>query len=413
MLFFATVLNYMDRQTLSVCAPQIRREFQLSNENYGDVVSAFRWAYAALHIPAGLIADRFSVRFFYAAAVAFWSLAGASTAFAAGIRSLLATRAALGLGEAFNWPCALRVTANILPPQDRSLGNGIFQSGTAIGALIAPLIIVPIADAHGWRLPFILVGAFGGVWVVVWLLMTRPSGSQRSVESPEVRAAGTPEALIDWQKLVHPIGLVVSIARSSIARNPGFWVLLVAAGTINPCMYFLAEWTANYLHDQRGMNEFWAGLATTWIFLGLDLGNLAAGGGIAWFTSRGWTLRRARASIVVLGGLLVPAASIASVVDSEVACIVALSISAFGIAVLMVNLLACYQEVAFRSVGLVMGLMGAFGCIVAATVNPYIGRYVDRTGHYHLVFVLLGVLPLITLGSILTFDWIKARRHVE
>src|SRR5205823_5695222 len=130
MLFFATVLNYLDRQTMSLCAPLISDEFGLSNEDYGRLQAAFRWAYAVVHVPAGFVADGFSVRIFYAAAVAVWSLAGAAAGVVHRPRTLAYTRMALGVGEAANWPCALRVTANVLPPADRPLGNGIFQSGT-------------------------------------------------------------------------------------------------------------------------------------------------------------------------------------------------------------------------------------------------------------------------------------------
>lgn len=180
-LFLATVLTYLDRQTLSLCGPMICQEFQLSNEEYGRLVAAFRWAYAFVHVPAGYLADRVSLRLIYAAAVSLWSTAGAAAAFICGGRQLLATRAVLGVGEAFNWPCATRIIADLLPPADRGLGSGIFNSGAAVGSLIAPLIITPLALHFGWRKAFFTIGAVGFLWVFLWLWVTRKASVRQAL----------------------------------------------------------------------------------------------------------------------------------------------------------------------------------------------------------------------------------------
>jgi MFS transporter, ACS family, hexuronate transporter len=399
MLFAATVLNYLDRQTLSVCAPLICREFNLSDEQYGQLVSAFRWAYAALHVPAGYLADRWPVSRVLGWSVVFWSVAGASTAFSRGFGSLIASRAALGVGEAFNWPCALRVTANILPPEDRALGNGVFQSGTAIGALVAPLIIAPLAVQYGWRVPFLIVGAAGGIWVLGWLVLC----AQRQA------ATGLADASSQATSLVASRSLMIRLR--SIAATPGFWLLLVAAGAINPCWYFLAEWLSKYLHDQHRLDVLWAGLATTPIFLGADVGNIGGGAIVRILARRGLSVPAARSISASGGAALAATAAFVGRVDSATLCVAILVTSALGVAVLMSNWLSCIQDVAIDDVGLVMGLLGGFGCVVGATVNPWIGRYVDRLGHYDLVFVLLGLLPIVTLVCILLFDEIIRRRH--
>lgn len=399
LLFCATVLNYLDRQTVSLTAPLIKEEFQLNDEQYGEILSAFRWAYAALHVPAGYLVDRFSVRGFYAVAVLFWSLAGAAAFIVPNVRAFLATRVALGFGEAFNWPCALRVTANILPRADRGLGNGIFNSGAALGSLIAPLVITPIAIAYGWRYAFLIIGALGAIWVVAWLLFTGRANSDRSVEVPKSTTSAKRRPFLS------ELGMIFS--------SPGFWILLVGASTINPCWYFITEWSVNYLHYQRGMATLTAGLVTTPIFLLADLGNIGGGGLVKYLVGRGRSVRFARGVAATVGSALIFFATAANFVDSPLLCITFLAIAAFGITSLMTNLLACYQEISFGSIALVMGLLGGSGCVTGAIVNPLIGRYIDVTGNYNLIFVLLGLIPLLTMSSILLFDYVNKSKGDE
>ena len=174
LMFASTTLNYMDRQALAIVGPQIKGEYHLSNSDFGWVLAAFAMTYSGVlfQVPAGYLVDRWSVRWVYAGAVAWWSLAAIAAAHAPTLGILMALRALLGVGESFNWPCALRVTRTILPPSERSLGNGIFeQLGAAVGAVLTPLIVTPIAAYYGWRRSFLIVGVLGFLWVGLWLTL--------------------------------------------------------------------------------------------------------------------------------------------------------------------------------------------------------------------------------------------------
>jgi ACS family hexuronate transporter-like MFS transporter len=401
MLFLATVLNYLDRQTIALTGKMIQDEFDLNDEQFGELAAAFLWAYGALHVPAGYIIDRFSVRWFYAAAVAVWSMAGAAAYFVGSPLALYRTRIALGLGEAFNWPCALRITGNILPRRDQGLGNGIFNSGAAIGALIAPLIIAPIADNEnlGWRMAFLVVGGAGIVWVAAWLLMTGPGGSPRSVETPTgVRRAERPPFLQELGKIL---------------ASPGFWILLVGASTINPCWYFIAIWSTKYFIFEFSMTTLVAAQMTIAIFLMADLGNIGGGGLVKYLVSRGRSVPAARETTVLLGATLPLAALLVPYTGTPVMAMALIAVAAYGVTSLMTSLLACYQEVSYANIGLVMGLLGASGCVTGALTNPQIGRYIDTTKSYNLMFDLLAVVPALTTAAILLFQYVNKTTHAE
>ena len=191
LMFASTVLNYMDRQAIALVGPQIKGEYRLDNEQFGWVLAAFSMTYALFQVPAGYLVDRWDVRWTYAGAVGFWSLAGMAAAFSPNLATLIVLRALLGVGESFNWPCALRVTAAILPPKDRSLGNGIFNSGAAVGAVLTPVMVTLLTARYGWRTAFFAVGMLGFVWVAVWLALMggarRQSLAGEGLEKPPAR----------------------------------------------------------------------------------------------------------------------------------------------------------------------------------------------------------------------------------
>src|SRR5438034_705516 len=199
LLFLATTLNYLDRQTLSILAPTLQDEMHFDNEALGWLFSVFYYAYTFAHFAVGFLLDRSHLRWAFALAVLAWSAVSAATGLVEGFVGLLVCRMLLGVTESPNWPAALRIVARALPPEERALGNGIFTSGTSVGALIAPGLILGLAAATSWRWAFVIVGSLGLAWLVAWLAFTaRPELSDVWTEpaAGQDGAAAPPAATI-------------------------------------------------------------------------------------------------------------------------------------------------------------------------------------------------------------------------
>src|SRR5580693_6163001 len=177
--FWATVINYLDRQTLSVAAPVLREQFHMSNEQYSHVVTAFLLAYTIMNGVSGPLIDKLGTRLGYALCIAWWSVAAILHAFARGASSLGAFRFLLGMGEAGNWPAGVKVVAEWFPERERALASGLFNTGSAVGAVLAPPIVAAILLHYGWRTAFVAIGLAGLVWLLFWCPVYRtpsPSG---------------------------------------------------------------------------------------------------------------------------------------------------------------------------------------------------------------------------------------------
>jgi ACS family hexuronate transporter-like MFS transporter len=453
-LFLATVLTYLDRQTLVFCKQQISDEFGLKNEQYGELLACFRWSYALMQIPAGMLADRFSLRMTYGLAVGLWSLAGGAAAFVYRFPMLMIARGVLGMGETFNWPCASRIVANSFPPSDRSLASGIFNSGAAVGALIAPTLIGFLAYRFGWRTAFLAMGAMGLLWLPLWFGVTARRSPSHAAWKPKQELSrrgqwifssaflgagvGLPATFIllgPW--IVRPLqtacsavgtawpaapwilgiggaamglgGLVWSYVRWRI-RAVAFWMLILVALTVNPCWYFVTEWMVPYLQDARRLDVLpIAGVAgtlavATIVFLVADMGNVVSGAVIKGLAARGWSLLAARGAVMLAAACTIAPVALVTMVESTLCAAAMLALAGMGLTSIIASFTACQQDLSFRRVGLMSGVVGLVANIVSALANPQIGAYVDRTRSYALPFILLGLLPLISVAAILIFD---------
>jgi MFS transporter, ACS family, hexuronate transporter len=448
LMFASTVLNYMDRQTIAQVSGQIRATFGLASyEEFGWVVSAFIVTYALFQVPAGYLVDRWDLRWSYAAAVAWWSMAAVATAVVPSLGWLIVCRALLGVGESFNWPCALRVTARVLPPADRGLGNGIFNSGAAVGAVVTPLVVAYLTPRYGWRTTFAVIGLAGFVWVVAWLILVQ--GEQRHLlakpdrgEDPSADGrqplAGTARAafggvfaaalavalsafwygpsaiwlgvaiamlgplLISWLlRAQHLPATGWAASLSEVVRHRRFWILVVVSITINVCWHFLINWIPTYLKDERGLNDQNGNYLSAVTFLAADAGNLAGGWLSRRLAAHGLNVVRARQVVMSVCVLMILAGLGLYFRQSDISAMVLVSIMAAGTAAFMANYFAFTQDVSSRNTGLIVGYLGGLGNLFVAGSQPIFGRIKDSTGSFTLNFLIVAVAPVVGLACLL------------
>jgi ACS family hexuronate transporter-like MFS transporter len=447
-MFASTVLSYLDRQAVTLVRPYIQAEFGLRTLlDFGWVIAAFQLTYALFQVPAGYLADRSNVRFTYALAVGFWSLAAAAMAFVPTLGQLVFCRAFLGLWESFNWPCALRVTSRILPPQDRSLGNGIFNSGAAVGAVLTPLIITPLTLKFGWRVAFFLVGSIGAIWVVVWLVVMGGAHHEALSGAPNQNAGSKTRAwnnlpvltrtvfggvalsstivaltafwaglaALWWGIACLMVGMLIAPlvlprwalhdaewteSLGEIVRSSRFWVLVLVSVSINVCWHFQVNWMPTYLKEFRGMSFLSSGLWSAVPFLAADVGNLGGGAWSRWLVGRGWSVVPARRAVMTLCIVLIACGVGVDRSRNNAMVIVLLGLMALGTAAFMANYFAFTQEVLPRHTGLIVGILGGLGNLFAAGFHPVAGRIADITASFESVFLFASLLPFVGIVAL-------------
>src|SRR5258708_2222549 len=324
LLFASTTIKYIDRQTLSVLAPHLKQQYTWSNTDFALIVISFRAAYSIFQVVSGRLLDRLGTRRGLSLAVLWYSCVAMATSAATGLRSFAAFRVLLGAGEAANWPGATKAVSEWFPKSERGLAVAMFDSGSAVGGGLAPIMVVWLYSSFGsWRPAFIITGLLGIGWLIVWRLVYHPPETHPRVTEKErsfilaSRTGELPEsAEHSW---------------TSLLRRRETWGIVLGKALTDPVWFFITDWFAIYL-DSRGF-KLENSLAGFWVpFLAADLGNFAGGGLSSYCIRRGWPVLQARKLVVLLGGigmtLLIPAIFV-----SNFAVIIALfAISTFSYA---------------------------------------------------------------------------------
>lgn len=299
LLFGSTVLNYVDRQALSILASTVQVELKMTDRDYASVVQLFLIAYTFAYIVSGRITDWLGARVGLALFVGWWSLANIITGFVTSTAQLGAARFALGLGEAGNWTVGPKVISDHFQPKERAFAYGLYTAGAMVGATIAPPLIGGLAIAYGWRTAFMATGALGFVWLVFWLIFYRDAAKPASaaigaVDNPEAVkaiAAPPPGERALWGRIV---------------RDPSIWLLALARVIADPVWYFYLFWFPKYLTDQRGLALVVVAQLAWIVYLAADFGSVGGGFASGRLIKRGIEPKRARLIVMAAAAALAP-----------------------------------------------------------------------------------------------------------
>jgi len=378
LLFLATVINYVDRQTLSVLAPVLRDRFHMSNTDYSRVVFAFLLAYMIMQSGSGCMMDRLGTRRGFSLCIGWWSVAALLHAAANSVLSFGAFRFLLGLGEAGNWPGGIKVVSEWFPPQQRAFVIGFFNSGSTIGAVFTPPLVTWIALRWGWRQAFVFTAALGFVWLAVWLATYHSPAVARSHEFPAERR--TP-----WSRLF---------------RHRQVWALVLTRMLADPVWWFYVFWLPEYLKRERKFSLAEIGYFAWIPFVTAGIGSVAGGVLSSWLMRLGYPALQARKIVMVISAVLMLAGIPAALARNNSIALALISLVTFAYSTWGANVLTIPADLVPQPViASVSGISGTGAAMGGMAFMLAVGFVVDHFS-YVPVFVAAGLMPLMAAACL-------------
>lgn len=409
LLFASTVINYIDRQTLSVLAPHLKTEFSWNNQDFAFIVIGFRIAYAIMQTVAGRVMDRLGTRRGMLLAVTWYSTAAAITSLATGLRSFAVFRFLLGSGEAANWPGATKTVSEWFPKSERGFAVALFDSGSSVGGALAPFIVLWVYAAFGsWRPVFLITSVLGFLWVLIWRAFYRPPEKHPYLGDAEremILAARREEAHAELRMEDRHSERPASW--KELLRLRQTWGIVLGKGLTDPVWFFVTDWFAIYLVS-KGFRLENAALGFWVPFLAADLGNFFGGGLSSWLIRRGWPVVRARKFVILICGFGMALLVFTTTVNSFVLLIALFAVSTFAYSAWSTMALALPSDLyPAGSVATVSGLSGTGAGIGTILSTFLIGRFSDR---YSFAPILVGASLVPLLATALVFALIRSRK---
>jgi ACS family hexuronate transporter-like MFS transporter len=376
LLLAITIVNFIDRQTVSVLAPVLRQTLHLSNEQYGRIVSAFQFGMMAGEFPMGWVMDRWGVRLGLAGAVLWWSLATGAQSVARTGTQLGITRFWMGTGECGNYSGGIKAIFRLFAPGERTLAIGIFNSGSMIGATLAPPLIVLLAQRYGFRTAFLVPALLGIVWVPSWFYFFRDG----------VRGEGQTAA---------------TISLGSLLKQSSAWAVMLCRFFIGPVMQFYWYWIPSYLYSARHLSLAQIGFLGWIPFLLGDTGGIAGGWAAGWLQRRGLSLYSVRRLTMYSSATLCLASLAVPYLANTAAAFLTIGVAVMADNFLSANMFGTVTDLfPEQAVGRATGLTGVAGGLSGLLFPLLTGVLVDRVS-YAPVFLMVGFMPLI--GTALLF----------
>lgn len=389
LLFFATTINYIDRQVIGILKPTLQAELGWSEVDYGMIIFWFQAAYAIGLLACGPIIDRVGSKLGYAAAVSLWSLAAMAHALVRSPGGFAMARFALGLGEAANFPTAIKSVAEWFPKQERALAAGILNAGANVGAIVTPILVPFITIQYGWRMAFIVTGALGFIWLAAWLAFYRAPAKHPRLSPQELAfinvdsVADDSAPPIPWRRLF---------------RYRATWAFVVAKFLTDPVWYLFLFWLPDFFARRHGLDLTSFGPPLIAVYLMADVGSIGGGWLSSALIKRGFGVNAGRKLALLACAICVTPIFFASTVSSLTAAVVIIGVAAAAHQGWSSNLYTMVSDTFPRSsVASVMGIGGAAGAVGGMIMARYVGQVLETVGSYWPVFLWAGSAYLVAL----------------
>jgi ACS family hexuronate transporter-like MFS transporter len=406
LIFFATTVNYIDRQVIGILKNTLQDQFGWSEIDYSNIVFAFQTAYAVGLLLAGRLIDRLGTKRGYALAIIIWSIAAIAHAEATlfgpwvawlfglagfavlpSVAGFIAARFALGLGEAGNFPAAIKTVAEWFPKRERALATGIFNSGTNVGALVTPIVVPVITLAYGWYWAFVITGVLGFLWLIWWWISYDTPDRHPRVNAAELAVIRSdpaePSTPIPWASLF-PHRQAWAFALGKFMTDPIWWVYLF--------------WIPDFLHRNHGLDLSGIGPPIVVIYLVADVGSIGGGWLSSSLLKRGWTVNRARKTAMFICAVAVVPIVFAAQTDNLWLAVGLISLAAAAHQGWSANIFTLVSDTfPRRAVGSVVGFGGMAGAVGGMLISKITGYLLEFTGSYLPVFIVASTAYLAAL----------------
>ena len=394
LLFFATTINYIDRQVLSLLKPVLEKDLGWSEATYGWIVFAFQLSYAITMPLAGRAVDYLGTRLGYLVCISVWSVAAAAHSLATGALGFGVARFALGFGESANFPAALKTVSDWFPKKERALATGIFNSGANVGALVTPPAVAFLVAHFGWRSAFIFTGLCGFVWGAIWFWFYRDPASHPNVSQSELSLIRSDDAASPPREEQVPY--------TDLLTSRAAWAYLIGKFLTDPVWWFYLFWLPGFLSRTYGLNLSGLSGPLIIIYTASMVGSIGGGWISSALIKRYWSVNRARKTAMLICAVAVTAAIFTYNAHELWIAVTLVSIAAAAHQGWSANIYNLPVDVFPRqAVASVIGLGGMGGAVGGLLASPAIGYWLDWSGGaYGVLFVFAGSLYLVALAII-------------
>ncbi|VXD14480.1 MFS transporter [Marinoscillum sp. 108] len=399
LICLATVINYIDRSALSIMWPSISEDLGMSKNDYALILNIFMIAYAVGQSVSGRMFDKIGTRLGFVVSISVWGVATMLHALARGLFSFSAFRVLLGLGEAGNWPGAVKSNAEWFPVKERAMAQGIFNAGAALGSVVAPPLIALLWVAFGWEVTFMVVGAIGLLWVLPWVLVNKAKPNEHPWITEEEK-----KYILAGQSEADNNPSTEGLSMKQILSHRESWAVLISRFFVEPIWWLFVGWMPIYLAETYGFNVKEIGFFAWVPYVGAALGSLSGGYFAGRLMLNGASVDRARKLTITIGGVIMFLGLLATILlaDSPLIFVVIVAFVLFGFQFIISNIQTMPSDLfSGKSVGSLAGLggtVGVFSVIIMNFLVPIISEI-----SYTPIFIMIAVFVPLGVASVYFF----------